>query len=461
MPLPRLARRFALAALCVATTVLADETTDARARAIYAELIGIDTTRSQGSTTRAAEAMARRLRAAGIPAADIEVSEPWPGQGNLLVRLRGTGAAKPLLLMAHIDVVEAAAAEWTLPPFELIEKDGYFHGRGTADDKAMAAIFVANLVAWAESGRKPSRDILLALTANEEANDNNGMEWLLANRPALREAEFAINEGAGGTLVDDRPLSNGIQVSEKVYASFRIEAEGPGGHSSRPGTDNPIYRVAAGLARIEAFAFPLDLNDGTRAFFRAEAALRDGTLAADMRAILEQPVDPVAVDRLAQLPEFNALLRTTCVATQIQGGHAENALPMRAVATVNCRILPQEPVAEVTRTLARVLADDKLTIRPVATPHVSPPSPLDPRIIDAARRITAELWPGVPLVPIMGTGATDGAFTRAAGIPTYGISGIFAVEGETRIHGRDERLRVASFYQGREFLDRLVRALAQ
>lgn len=461
----RAARVAMLAAgtlLALASTALqAGADADARAREIYAELVAIDTSRSAGSTTAAAEAMARRLREAGLPAADIEVTEPWPRQGNLVARLRGTGAQKPLLLLAHIDVVEAAATEWTVPPFALTEKDGYFYGRGSADDKAMAAIWVANLIGYLEQGWKPSRDIIVALTANEESEDNNGIGWLLANRPELREAEFCLNEGGGGTLLDGKPVNNGIQVAEKLYQSYRIEAEGPGGHSSRPTPENPIYRLAAGLSRIEAHRFPVNLNDGTREYFRQQADLREGIVAADMRAILEQPIDPVAVERLSEKSEFNGLLRTTCVATRIEGGHADNALPMRATATVNCRILPQEKVEDITRALARVLADDKLLIRPVAEAIVSPPSPLDPRVMDAARSITAQMWPGVPLIPVMSTGFTDGARTRNAGIPTYGISGAFTHANDTRAHGRDERLPVKAFFESREFLDRLVKALAQ
>ena len=445
--------------LCAALLAQASEQ-DVLAREIYAELIGMDTTHSTGSTTVAAEAMARRLRDAGLAGDAIEVIGPTATRGNLLAHLKGDGSARPLLLMAHIDVVEAAAGEWSVAPFELSEKDGYFYGRGTSDNKASAAIHVSNLITYVREGRVPKRDIYLALTADEEGGSNNGVKWLLENRPQIRDAQLALNEGGKGTLVDGRALANGLQFSEKVYQSYRVQASGPGGHSALPTRENPIYRVAAGVSRIAAFAFPVNLNEGTREFFRQEAKLRSGVLAADMLAILEEPLDPVAEQRLAAIPEFNGVLRTTCVATQIAGGHAENALPMRATATVNCRVLPHETIASVTATLARVLADDQLLITPLEVATLSPPSPLDPVIMEPVRSITAAIWPDAVVVPVMGLGATDSALTRNAGIATYGISGAFVAEGDYRAHGKDERLPVSSFYESREFLDRLVRALA-
>ena len=445
--------------LCAALFAQASEQ-DALARAIYAELIAIDTTHSTGSTTVAAEAMAKRLREAGLAGDAVEVIGPTATRGNLLVHIKGDGSARPLLLLAHIDVVEAAAREWNVAPFELSEKDGYFYGRGTSDNKASAAIYVSNLISYLRAGQVPKRDIYLALTADEEGGNNNGVKWLLENRPRLREAQLALNEGGKGTLVDGRAVANGLQFSEKVYQSYRVEASGPGGHSALPTPENPIYRVAAGVSRIAAFAFPVNLNEGTREFFRQESKLRSGVLAADMLSILEEPLDPVAEQRLAVIPEFNGVLRTTCVVTQIAGGHAENALPMRATATVNCRVLPHETIASVTAKLARVLADDKLLITPLEEATLSPPSPLDSVIMDPVRAITASMWPDAAVVPVMGLGATDSAFTRNAGIATYGISGAFIEEGDYRAHGKDERLLVSSFYQSREFLDRLVRALA-
>ena len=445
--------------LCAALLAQASEQ-DALAREIYAELIAIDTTHSTGSTTVAAEAMAKRLHEAGLADDAIEVIGPTATRGNLLAHLKGDGSARPLLLLAHIDVVEAAAGEWSVAPFVLSEKDGYFYGRGTSDNKASAAIHVSNLITWLREGRVPKRDIYLALTADEEGGNNNGVKWLLENRPQIREAQLALNEGGQGTLVEGRAVANGLQFSEKVYQSYRVEASGPGGHSSLPTAENPIYRVAAGVSRIAAFAFPVNLDAGTREFFRQESKLRSGVFAADMLAILEEPLDPVAEQRLAAIPEFNGMLRTTCVVTQIAGGHAENALPMRATATVNCRVLPQETIASVTAKLARVLADDQLLITPLEEATLSPPSPLDPVIMEPVRTITASMWPGAAVVPVMSLGATDSAFTRNAGIATYGISGAFIEEGENRAHGKDERLPVLSFYQSREFLDRLVRALA-
>ncbi len=434
-------------------------------RDIYQELIEINTTDSVGDTTRAAEAMAARLRAAGFPASDVRVVVPSGNvkKGNLVARFRSANPRrKPLLLLAHIDVVEARKEDWSdgLDPFKLTERDGYFYGRGTTDDKAMAAIFVANLIRYKQEGVNFDRDIILALTADEEGGDFNGVVYLIKDHRDLVSAELGINEGAGGRHRKGVKLFNGVQASEKVYQSFMLEVKNKGGHSSLPVKENAIYQLAAALDRLARFDFPINLNEVTRGYFERMAAIETGQAAADMRAVARNPNDAEAVRRLSASPYYNALLRTTCIPTRLDAGHADNALPQTARALVNCRILPQESAADVQRTLARVFADPSITISFIKEPKPSPPSPLTPEVMRPIEEATAALWQGVPVVPIMGTGATDSLYFRQAGIPMYGVSGLFGDIDDNRAHGRDERLGVKEFYEGQQFLDRLVRRLA-
>lgn len=442
-------------------------------REIYKELVEINTTDSVGDNTRAAEAMAERLRAAGFPAEDVRVvAHPENARkGNLVARLRGTGAKKPLLLLAHIDVVEARKEDWSegLDPFKLTEREGYFYGRGTSDDKAMAAIFVANLIRYRQEGFRPERDIIIALTADEEGGSFNGVDYLIKNHRALVDAEFGLNEGGGGRMRKGAPLFNGLQASEKVYQSFALEVKNKGGHSSMPVRDNAIYHLAEALTRLANFDFPVNLNEVTRAYFERMSKIETGSAAEDMKTVaaamdVDHAKDPrvkAAVKRLSESNAYyNALLRTTCVATRLEAGHADNALPQTARATVNCRMLPQETSAQVQQTLQRTLADERIKITPVAPSKPSPPSPLRPEIMAPIERLTSEMWPGVPVVPIMGTGATDSLYFRQVGIPVYGVSGIFVDIDDNRAHGRDERLAVKSLYEGQEFLYRLVKAFA-
>jgi acetylornithine deacetylase/succinyl-diaminopimelate desuccinylase-like protein len=429
------------------------------ARDIYKQLIEINTTDSIGDNTAAAEAMAARFRAAGFPAADIFVGGPHPRKGNLVVRLRGRSTTeKPILLLAHIDVVEAKKEDWSpdLDPFKLIEKDGYYYGRGTADDKAMAAIFVANVLRMKQQGLTPGRDIILALTADEEGGDDNGVEWLLANHKARVDAAYGLNEGGGGQARAGRKIANRVQASEKVYADFTLEVKNKGGHSSQPQLENAIYQIAAALAKIGQYAFPVKLNEVTRGYFEKMSGIEQGPASADFKAITQSTPDPAAITRLSATPLYNSMLRTTCVATTVNGGHALNALPQHVTANVNCRILPGEDPAEVQRTLVRVMNDPKISITPVKPAKPSSPSPLTPEIMQAITRITGEMWPGVPVVPVMSTGATDSLYFRQAGIPIYGVSGLFGDMDDVRSHGRDERMGVKEFYDGQEFLWRLV-----
>jgi acetylornithine deacetylase/succinyl-diaminopimelate desuccinylase-like protein len=430
---------------------------------IYRELIEINTTDSVGSTTAAAEAMAARLRAAGFPAADLFVGGPTPRKGNLVARVHGRNASlKPLLLLAHLDVVEARKEDWSpdLDPFRFIEKDGFYYGRGTSDDKAMAAIFVANLVRMKQQGMVPERDIVLALTADEEGGDYNGVQWLLQNQRALVDAELGLNEGGGGQAKAGRKIANRVQASEKVYQDFTLEVTNKGGHSSQPQPENAIYQLADALAKIGQFAFPVKLNEVTRGYFEKMAGIEQGQTAADFKAITQPTPDAAAIARLSSVPLYNSMLHTTCVATMITGGHAQNALPQRATANVNCRILPGEDPADVQRTLARVINDPKVTIAPVKAAKPSPPSPLTPQLMETITRVTEEMWPGVAVVPVMSTGATDGLYFRQAGIPIYGVSGLFGDMDDVRAHGRDERMGIKEFYDGQEFLWWIVNALS-
>jgi len=372
------------------------------------------------------------------------------------VRYRGRGAGKPILLLAHLDVVAALRSDWTVDPFVLGERDGYFYGRGTGDDKAMAAIFVANLIAAKKAGWVPDRDVLLALTADEEGGEANGVEYLIANHRDLIDAAYAINEGGGGTLLDGRPTVNNVQAAEKIPVNFTVTARNAGGHSSVPRADNAIYALAGGLARLSRFSFPVQLNEVTRVFFERSAALE--------RAIVANPSDSAAGATLSAVPRYNSILRTTCVATRLAGGHAYNALPQTASANVNCRIVPTQSLEEVRSMIAQALADTSLHISLTVPLHERfgvGPSPLVPELMDPVNSITQQLFgASTSVIPFMSTGATDGRFLRAAGIPTYGVSGIFSDPSDNRAHGRDERMLVKSLYDGQEFLRRLVERLA-
>ena len=451
---------------CLGASLAAAQTgpNDARAREIFKQLIEINTTDTpQGNVTTAAEAIAARLKAAGFPSADVQVLGPDPRKGNLVARLRGTGARKPLLLLAHIDVVEAKREDWSFDPFTFLEKDGYFYGRGTSDDKSMASHIVANLIRLKEEGFKPERDLIVALTADEESGDFNGVAWLLANHRALIDAEFAINEGGGGSMRKGKYLTNEIQASEKVYQDFSLQVTNAGGHSSLPVTDNAIHLLSAGLARLAVFEFPVELNEVTRGYFERSATIEpEAKVAADMRATAQTTPDAAAAARLqAASPYWNAVMRTTCVATRLGGGHANNALPQLATANVNCRILPGASPTAVKETLVKVLADPKIAVSFVGEATPSKPSPLRPDVVNAVETLVKQMFPGVVVVPVMSTGATDGLHLRNADIPTYGIEGTFGDMDDVRAHGRDERVGVKQFFEGLEFQYRLIKALAK
>jgi acetylornithine deacetylase/succinyl-diaminopimelate desuccinylase-like protein len=458
---------LALAALSIAGTAMAGATgltpQQQRGRDLLQALVDIDTTAEHGDTTPAAQAMANRLLNAGFPPGDVLLVGPRERNRNLVARLRGTGGRRPIVLLAHLDVVEARREDWSVDPFRLLEKDGFFYGRGTSDIKDGAAILTATLLRLKEEGLTPDRDLILALTTGEESGlDYNGAAWLLKERRPLVDAAVCVNMDSGDPQArNGRRFLRPVQASEKVYMSLVLEATSPGGHSSLPTKDNPIYHLAAALGRLAAYEFPLRLNDVTRAYFRGLARLADPPAPrADLEAVTATPPDPAAAARLSTSPYFNAQLRTTCVATLIEGGHAENALPQRARATVNCRMLPDEVPAEVEAEVRRVVADERVQVSVLNPALPGPASPLSPEVMDSVERTTAELWPGVPVVPVMETGATDGKYFRAAGIPTYGISGVFLDIDDIRAHGRDERIGVQDYYDGLEYTYRLVRALS-
>jgi acetylornithine deacetylase/succinyl-diaminopimelate desuccinylase-like protein len=434
------------------------------ARDIYEELVEINTSQSVGDTYQAAQAMAARLKAAGFPDADVQTFQTAPKRGNLVARLHGTGKRKPLLLLAHIDVVEALRTDWSSDPYELVEQEGYFYGRGTGDDKFMAASFVSAFARYKKEGYQPDRDIILALTTDEEISDRNnyGINDLIKNHRPLIDAEFALNEGGGIALQGGRPRWVSVQTTEKLFQSFWLEVTNKGGHSSQPSKDNAIYRLADGLARLEKFDFPVHLNDTTRAYFERLATLQPGPGqdSQDMKAILASPPDAAAVARLSARPAYNAQLRTTCVATRLEGGHADNALPQLARAMVNCRIVPGETPQQVQEMLVKVLADSQIAVKPDRLDTASAPSPLTREITDAIGKVAPKFWPGVPLLPIMSAGATDGRFLRNAGIPTYGHSGLASDMFDNRSHGKDERVAVKSFFDGQEYLYQIVKVLA-
>lgn len=469
-------KRIALVVLLLLTgigTAVRGQTREERnalAREILKQLIEINTTDSVGNNTTAAEAMAARLRAAGYAEKDVAVLGPNPRKGNVVARLHGTGKHKPLLLIAHLDVVEARREDWTTDPFEFVEKDGFFYGRGTSDVKEGDAILVANFIRWKGEGFVPDRDLILALTADEEGGSFNGIEWLLKAHRDLIDAEYCINlDGGDFQWRKGKRLLAAIQASEKVYADFQLEVRNPGGHSSRPTRDNAIYHLAGALTRLEGFSFPAQVNEITRGYFEHLAGLAQGQEAADLKAVTKTPLDAAAVARLSESPMYNTLLRTTCVATMLSAGHAPNALPQTARANVNCRIFPGDDPEQVRQTLVRVIADPKVAVTFVEQraadgsliqPVTVPPSPLRPDLTGAMQKTVDAMWPGVPVVPTMSAGASDGKYLRIGGIPTYGIACMFFDVDDARAHGKDERIRADFFYEGVEFCDRLIKTIA-
>ncbi len=451
---------------------LSESETHSLAHDIFKQLIEINTTDSVGSTTAAANAMAARLVDAGFPAADVTVLGPNDRRGNLVVRYRGQRGSKrkPILIIAHLDVVEARREDWTSDPFQFVEKDGYYYGRGTQDMKSSDAIVVTDFIRLKKAGYVPDRDIILALTADEEGGKSNGVLWLLDNHRDLIDADYALNPDSGGVVTDHgKPLTMEIEATEKLYADFELVATNPGGHSSLPRPDNAIYHIVDALARLQATPFPFEMNSVTRGYFTAMAAIDKGPLAEDFRAVTATPPDPKAIDRLAEDARYNSTMRTTCVATMLAAGHAPNALPQHAEANVNCRIFPGHSQEEIRLSLVKLFADPALRVLYKSdagelAEHGSDrkamvPPPLRTDVMNALHSVTEALWPGTPVVPIMETGASDSIHTMAAGIPSYGISGIAIDHDDNRMHGRDERIPVESFYRGVDFYYDLLQKL--
>ena len=460
----RVFARRTLTLLACVTTTLAAQTSASRAeeRAVLAELVNINSSSGTLGVQRIGRVIAARLRAAGFAASDVQLLGPAPTLTALAIRYRGkTSGKKPILLMAHMDVVTALASDWTRPPFTFGETDGFYYGRGVEDNKAGVAAIVATFLRWKRAGWVPDRDLIAVLTADEET-DGNSMRWMIRNHPELFDVEFALNTDAGGVpLEKGKALSVALQASEKVYADFTLESLNAGGHSSIPRADNAIYELAAGLSRLGAFQFPARLNEVSTAFFRQSAASQAPALAEAMRAVATGKTDSASVAILtAADPYFNSVLRTTCVATRLAGGHADNALPQRATALVNCRMLPDDPVDSVMAVLQRVVGPKVKVIR---TREVvpSPASPLRADVVSAMTAMSKTFFGAAPVVPEMSTGATDGVFTRNAGIPTYGVGALSGERSEpSRAHGRDERLGVESFHPSVAFWEQLVRQLA-
>jgi acetylornithine deacetylase/succinyl-diaminopimelate desuccinylase-like protein len=435
-------------------------------RALYQELIETNSTLSVGSCTDAAAKMGARLKASGFADGQITYfSTPeHPKDGGLVAVLPGTDSRlKPMLLLAHIDVVEAKREDWTRDPFKLVEENGFFYARGAADDKSMAAIWTDAMVRFRAEGYKPKRTIKLALTCGEETTYAfNGAAWLAQNRPQLIAAEFALNEGGGGLLdTSGKKLSLALQVGEKAVQNYRIEATNPGGHSSRPMPDNAIYELADALRAVRMYEFPAKFTDTTRQFFTVTAQRRAGEMGTAINRMLANPADAAANKIVSADPTYHSTLRTTCVATLLDGGHANNALPQRAGANINCRIFPGETNETTRAALVTAINDPKisLTMTPPIRPIAKPPA-LDPKIVGPATAVAAKHFPGVPILPVMSTGATDGIFLEAIGIPVYGVPGIFGEADFNGVHGLNERMRVSSLYEGRDYLFDLVKLYA-
>lgn len=443
-------------------------------RQIFKEFIEINSQDSNGSVTKVAEAARVELLKAGFAPEDLILAGPNDRKQNLVIRYHGVAGStlKPVLIIGHIDVVEARREEWGSDPYTFVEKDGYFYGRGTQDMKDSDAIVVETLIRLKREGFVPKRDIVFAMTADEEGGKSNGVDWLLRNRPELMKAEFVLNPDSGGVeLRDGVATSMGVEATEKTYADYKLTATNPGGHSSLPRPDNAIYELMHALDKLEATPFPVELNEVTRASLVEEAKIASPERAAMIRGVLAKPMDAKALAAFVQTPSDNSLLRTTCVATMLSGGHAPNALPGTATANVNCRILPGHSQEEVRQSLIKLFADEKLkveyvaddgTVSPTAPNRQSlaPPPPI-PEVFVPLRAVTAQMWPGIPVIPIMEVGASDSIYTMAAGLPSYGVNGVGVDTNDERAHGKDERLRVESFYRGAEFYYLYLKALTK
>jgi acetylornithine deacetylase/succinyl-diaminopimelate desuccinylase-like protein len=472
-------RALAAVPLCLGLTLVAQSLPTAspaeraEARAIFKELIEINTTDTpRGNVTTATAAMQKLFLDAGFASADVHLLGPDPRKQNLVVRMRAAGSPteKPVLFLCHMDVVEALRSDWTTDPFEFVEKDGYYYGRGTLDMKFGDAVMVENLLRLHRAGYKPRRDIILALTADEEGGKFNGAEWLVRNHRDLVDAAFVINLDAGGIDLDHgRPIAADVEATEKVYSDFQVVATNRGGHSSLPRPDNAIYELTTALDKLAAYSFPFELNAVTRTYFQNMAKRETGQTAADMRAILATPPNRAAAARLSAEPSYNSNFRTTCVATRLSAGHANNALPQTAEANVNCRIFPGHSPEEIRQQLIALFADPKLTVNYVSDGGVvsaiaperkaiAPPPPIK-QVFEPLTSITQQIWPGTPVTAVMENGASDSIYFAWAGIPCYGYSAIALDQDDDRAHGQDERLPVDSYFKSLDFFYAFTKAL--
>ena len=452
--------------LCSCSLAQVDDDTRQLSHDIFKQLIEINTTDSVGNVSTAAEAMAQRFRDAGFPDRDLHILGPNDRKKNLVVRFHGSGKHKPVLLIGHLDVVEARREDWSSDPFQFVEKDGYYYGRGTQDMKDGDAIMVTTLLRFKKEGYLPDRDIILALTADEEGGTSNGVDWLLKNNRELVDAEFVLNHDGGGILSEHgEPQFMSVDASEKLYSDYQLTVINPGGHSSLPRPDNAIYHLTDGLARLERYQFPFELTNIARAYYERMSKIATGQRAADMVAILKDPPDMAAVARLSQDPIDNSTMHTTCVATRLSAGHANNALPQTAQANVNCRIVPGHSTEEIRQELEKVLADPKISVRElggiggVTNRRSYAPPPLRPDVFQPLERVVESMWPGLAVIPDMATGASDGVYTNAAGLPTYCVSGEAIDRDDIRAHGKDERIRVDAFYHAVDFYYRYLKAV--
>ena len=457
---------IAFIALCTNTSeaqVKMNAADSALSRAILKELVEIKSVSGSPQTIDAAQAAVKRLRAAGFSEQDAFVRGKTDSVGNVVVRLKGNGTAKPIMLMAHLDVVPALREDWTTDPFVMTEKDGWWYGRGTIDNKDGATTIIANMIRWKRDGFVPDRDIIGVITGDEETLSDQ-IQWFAAEggRKYIGDPELAVNfDAGGGTIYNGKPATLDVQTSEKVYASYRLTARNPGGHSSQPRPDNAIYQLARALNRLDAYKFPLIISPITRLSLQRSAAFEDDSIARLMRLVAQEPMDPGAAARLTRITRFNAQLRTTCVATRLTGGHADNALPQMAQATVNCRILPGTDTSIVVRAIRTAIADPEIEVTEVLPATVSPPSPLPASLLTDIETVAKRFWPGVVVVPTMSSGATDGSYVRNQKIPVYGIGGIFTEASESRAHGRDERLEIRRFYEGVDFAKAMIERLSK
>ena len=456
---------LALAATAVLTSVAEAQRApktrwDSVAHDLFKELVEINTQGSDGNTVVAAQAMAARLKAAGFPDSDVVVLENAPRKGNLVARLRAKNPVrKPLLLLSHIDVVEAKPQDWTLPPYRFTEQDSGFYGRGVSDNKDDTAIGLALIMRLRAENFPLDRDIVVAATTDEEGGGANGVSWLIANHRDLIDAEYGFNEGGGGRIRDGKKLSHDVQMAEKKVLNLRLVSTNPGGHSSRPVKDNAITHLAEALVKVGAYDFPVHLNEVTKAYFTQSAAIVSPEMGAAMRAVVANPNDAAAVAKVASDPSYNSQMRTTCVATMLTGGHASNALPQRAEATVNCRVLPDENREYVVNMITKAIDNPKVTVESASNVRNTVIIRLPTELRSHIERVTTEMWPGVAVIPTMGTGATDGSRLRNAGIPTFGVAGQFY--GDSNAHGMNERIPQAAFYDSLEFMYRLVTGVSK